>query len=43
MYLEFEVLGHAFGTAVRVDADELELDLLLEQAHEHASDLRRGG
>lgn len=41
--LELEVLGHALGAAERVDADELEVDLLLEQAHQHASDLRRGG
>ena len=43
MGLQLEVLGHALGPAVGVDADELELDVLLEEAHEHAGDLRRGG
>jgi hypothetical protein len=41
--LQLEVLGHALGAAVGVDADQLELHLLLEEAHEHAGDLRRGG
>lgn len=42
-YLEFEVLREALGAAEGVDADELELDVLLEEAGEDASDLRRRG
>jgi hypothetical protein len=40
-YLELEVLGQALGAAEGVDADELELDVLLEQAGQDAGDLRR--
>jgi hypothetical protein len=40
-YLELEVLGQSLGAAEGVDADELELDVLLEQAGEDAGDLCR--
>jgi hypothetical protein len=40
-YLELEVLRHALGPAEGVDADELELDVLLEQAGQDARHLRR--
>jgi len=40
-YLELEVLRQALGPAEGVDADELELDVLLEQAGQDARDLRR--
>jgi hypothetical protein len=39
--LELEVLGHAVGAAEGVDADELELHILLEEASQHAGHLRR--
>jgi hypothetical protein len=40
-YLDLEVLGQSLGAAEGVDADELELDVLLEQAGQDAGDLRR--